>query len=421
MRKILNQIFTQDKNVLNSPVKVLFVENGAGFGGAIVALETLVNNFKKMNIDCHIITNSSLNHFSQVYGVKSISLVNDRRYYNHGLVAKIKHKIENQWLKNTMLFLLGRYDDIINRFPYFMKLIFAIIRFRPDIIHGNNELVSNREAMLAAVVLRIPYVQHIRGPVSSSRLNGWLLGKPDIFIPVSQWLARDLRFHGAPADRIKQIYDGIEIPDLPSCSSLKKLHEEFSISNNNVIVAMIGMMVPWKGQAIFIEAVRLVGQQLKKPITYLIIGDSPEFGDKQYENSLRQRAIDCELEEVLMFTGRRNDLVEILPEIDVVVSASTEPEPLGLVMLEAMASGCVFVGPSFGAAIEVVMDGKNGFLFEPSSVVSLSKSLISAVECVANNWLNREEMRDMIVEKFNAEKCSNSTETIYKNLLLSPS
>lgn len=391
--------------------KIMFVECGAGFGGAIIALETLLKHSSPEQAEYEVVTNLPVGRFDTLASVRSLRVIGNRKIDTRRLVKKIEatHGLAG---KRLWLFALGRLDDLFNRIPYLTLLFLHVLKRQPDVIHGNNEPSSNREAMLVAKLLNKPYVQHLRGPIAETAHTPWLLSKPDAFIPVSRWLAEELLVNGVPSGKIHQIYDAVDFEKTNSAEA-PNLRDELKLPSDTVLVAMIGMLVPWKGQALFIDAVAKIKAEPK--VTYLIIGGTPELSDNDFESQLRQAVVNLGLQEKILFTGKRSDLKQIMNQIDIVVSCSMEPEPLGLVMLESMANGCLFIGPAFGAATEVVDDGVNGLLFEPRSVESLAVKLIEANNSIAiNNKLIKFNIK--LMNKFNGENCAKATQDVHARL-----
>lgn len=397
-------------------LRVVFIENGAGFGGAIVALKTLLSNFPSEAIDAHVITNLAVGGFIATRNVSSHRVVKDRVFNLKRLATKI-NIISCGKLAGVLLFFLGRLDDFINRLPYFFKLSLNVFLIKPDIIHGNNDPISNREAMLVAKIFGLPYVQHLRGPCGKSHHTAWLLALPDIFVPVSRWLADELLIAGVSRSRIRQVYDGLDISSLEHNDRMQKLRSEFMISKSSIVVAMVGMMVSWKGQDLFIDAAESLLQNSKIPFVFLIIGGTPEHGDVKYKEHLYEKVRSIDRGSEIIFTGHRSDLPSILAEINIVVSASIQPEPLGLVMLEAMANGCVFVAPAHGAAVEVIKDGVNGFIFTPGCAKSLAMKIEAAAASLDGKSIEIDSIKNCIINKFDASKCAMSTYNIYKELI----
>lgn len=397
------------------PVKVLFVENGAGFGGAVVALQTLVAHMPAQLVECGVVSNLPVGDFSHSPVVMSHEVIHDR-VVDVRPVAKIVRAASRLGpLRNPILFGLGRIDDLLNRLPYLLRLSWLILRLRPDIVHGNNEPSSNREAMLVARLLRKPYVQHLRGNLGFSRQTPWLLTKPNYFIPVSRWLAAELMQAGVGVERIRQIYDAVEFVKSPVLGLKGTFRNEMSIPTDAIIVAMIGMLVVWKGQDLFIEAVKHLGD-LGRPVVFLLVGGTPERGDKEYAVSLYEKVKAYGLQDRILFTGQRSDVPALLEEVDVVVSASTDPEPLGLVMLEAMLKGCIFVAPAHGAATEVVVDGENGYLFKPRSAESLAEKLLEAIQAFDRADGMTEKAKNVVEQQFTGERCASATLNLHRSI-----
>ncbi len=68
-------------------------------------------------------------------------------------------------------------------------------------------------------------------------------------------------------------------------------------------------------------------------------------------------------------------------------------ETLGLVLLEAMASGCPVIGANKGGIPDIINDGINGCLYDPDQEDNGAKSLISATKKILDDSYQKEEMR----------------------------
>jgi glycosyltransferase involved in cell wall biosynthesis len=81
-----------------------------------------------------------------------------------------------------------------------------------------------------------------------------------------------------------------------------------------------------------------------------------------------------------VFTGylRGKELASAYASSDLFVLPS-QTETLGLVLLEAMASGCPVVACRAGGVPDAVQDGVTGFLYEPSDPEGLMKSVTRAL------------------------------------------
>lgn len=396
------------------PVKILSVENGAGFGGAIVALNTLLRNLPAQACEAHVAINMPVGDFSSVPAVRSTAVISDRNY-DFRPVAKQLGQCLPYPLARPLQFGLGRLDDLFNRLPYLAKLLLHAWKLNPDVIHGNNEPSANREAMLVAKLLRKPYVQHVRGDLGATRDQPWLLARPSVFIPVSRWLAGDLLMAGVSVERIRQIYDAVDFTTCPlEETDQSKIHHQFDLDRKVRLVAMVGMLVPWKGQSLFLDAVAsLVKSNETRNVRFLLIGDTPERGDTKFKELLISKVSTLGLSENVIFAGKRDDLRQLMPEIDVVVSASTEPEPLGLVMLEAMYNCCIFVGPAHGAATEVIQHGHNGYLFKPGDANSLAACIREVLQTIDTLGELRTRAQRDVTARFSGLTCAEKTLRVF--------
>jgi glycosyltransferase involved in cell wall biosynthesis len=106
-----------------------------------------------------------------------------------------------------------------------------------------------------------------------------------------------------------------------------------------VRVGLVATFARWKGQEVFLEAVARLDPAT--PARFYVVG-GPIYrrAAAQYDlGELRDRARRLGLEGRVGFTGHRDDPAAALRALDVVVHASTRPEPFGRVIAEAMACG----------------------------------------------------------------------------------
>ena len=386
-------------------IKVLSVENGGGFGGAIVALRTLIRHLPAEQCEMHLALNLKSLDLTNLPALKGTAIINDRTL-NTRLWADRLRPCKPRWLVRIALIALGRIDDLVNRLPYFLRLLAYALSVRPDIIHGNNDPEGNREAILLSRLLRRPYIQHLRGDIAPGTVSPRLLHYPDAYIAVSRWLAGELLTQGLPAERIHHIYDAI---DLPAQQSSALMTKQSQAPDRELVVAMVGMLVSWKGQSLFIEAIRALRNTLPQPIRFLVVGSTPEFSDGAYERGLKQQVNAAGLNELIEFTGHCHDMPSLLAQADIAISASLEPEPLGLVMLEALVAGCLFIAPAYGAATEVIRHGENGFLFVPGNAESLAAMILEAINKLNETPFGPSAVDTDFLRNFSGGVCAEKT------------
>jgi glycosyltransferase involved in cell wall biosynthesis/peptidoglycan/xylan/chitin deacetylase (PgdA/CDA1 family) len=395
------------------PTKVLLVENGAGFGGAVVAASTLVRAMDQREIEYHVTSNVPLPSFAPAGALVSYKVISDRVLDCRRWLRSARRALPGRSFR-VVAFFIGRVDDLVNRLPYFVRLAVHVAKVRPDVIHGNNEPYSNRESLFVARLFGIPFVQHIRGNFEMTTQTAYLLARIRCFVPVSRWLGGELISRGVAPRFVHHVYDGVDLHRGPLRSESLPLRSVLDISPSRPLVGLVGMLVPWKGQRLFVQAIR---DAVAKgcDACFLVIGAAPQYGDHDYERQLREESQDLVDAGHLVFTGHRDDVLELMQQLDVLISASMQPEPLGLVMLEGIAAGSSFVGPDHGAAVEVTEALGHGLLFRNGEASSLAQTIIEALQ--ARSRASTQAAAARVRELFDAQACAQRTVEVYRACL----
>jgi glycosyltransferase involved in cell wall biosynthesis len=75
------------------------------------------------------------------------------------------------------------------------------------------------------------------------------------------------------------------------------------------------------------------------------------------------------------FTGFLEDVPAAMRSLDVIVHASTQPEPFGMVIIEGMACGRAVIASQAGGAIELFTDGENALSHPPGDASTLANQI----------------------------------------------
>ena len=116
---------------------------------------------------------------------------------------------------------------------------------------------------------------------------------------------------------------------------------------------------------------------LSFPVHAFVAGGSlyKTAGSQITLEEIRGRAEELGIAERVTFTGFLEDTAPLLRSLDVVVHASTEPEPFGLTIAEGMACGRAVVGSMAGGVTALLIDGVNGLGHAPGDVQGLAKAM----------------------------------------------
>jgi glycosyltransferase involved in cell wall biosynthesis len=135
------------------------------------------------------------------------------------------------------------------------------------------------------------------------------------------------------------------------------------------VLGVVGQLTPWKGQDDAIRVAAVLRNEYPD-ITLLVVG-SAKFVSREtrYDNTtfvaqLRLLVESEGLTDNVRFLGEREDVQELLPELDVLLVPSWE-EPFGRVVVEALASGVPVAATSVGGPAEIFTHGEEGLLLPP--------------------------------------------------------
>ncbi len=202
-----------------------------------------------------------------------------------------------------------------------------------------------------------------------------VMTKGERVIAISDFIAGHIRkIYGVPSSRIRVIPRGIDIDkfDASKVSQERriKLANEWRLPDDRPIIILPGRLTRWKGQTIFIQAIKNLG---RTDIQCLMIGS--DQGREEYRRELERQIEGYGMQDIIHVVNHCNDMPAAYMLTDVVVSASTDPEAFGRVVVEGQSLGRSVIGTNHGGSKETIIDGETGWLAEPNDPVSLAKAI----------------------------------------------
>jgi glycosyltransferase involved in cell wall biosynthesis len=140
---------------------------------------------------------------------------------------------------------------------------------------------------------------------------------------------------------------------------------------------MVGRIAAWKGQHVFLEA---FARAFTASSERAIVVGSPLFGEDDYARELHELVDRLSIGERVEFIGFTEDVAAQLASFDILVHASTIPEPFGQVVLEGLAAGNAVLASRAGGPTEIITHGVNGLLYEPGNPHALAAALVTLAE-----------------------------------------
>lgn len=211
------------------------------------------------------------------------------------------------------------------------------------------------------------------------------------------------------------IWNGIEIcKELINQDSIKLIREKlFNTNETDIIIALIGRISRWKGQMLLLEAFKKLDQKHTN-IKLAFIG-SPPPNQEIFLDTLTKKVKELNLESNVVLLPFQDNINKVWQAIDIAVVPSTEPEPFGMVAIEAMMAKKPVIASNHGGLSEIIIHEKTGYLFTPNN----QKKLEIAIEKLIVDDKLRNEMGvngfKRVNEQFSLESYVNSFENLFKN------
>lgn len=253
--------------------------------------------------------------------------------------------------------------------PWMAVRLARLLRaWKVDIVHTRNAesffygVVAARLAGVRAVV----HSEHGR-QFPERPLRAWLqrllLRSVNVAFTVSQQLKSDLqRELHVPADRFEVVYNGVDVERF-LCQRTRALTQSAA---HGLLIGSVGRLVPVKNYALLLEAVARLANF--RSCRLLLIGDGPERA------GLERLAARLGLGSRVAFCGHRDDVPQLLEQVDVFVLPSLS-EGMSNTLLEAMAAGLPVVASDVGGNRELIEPDRTGMLFRSGDVAALTGRL----------------------------------------------
>lgn len=265
---------------------------------------------------------------------------------------------------------LGQLVPLINR-------VTALSR-NYDLIYTNTQKALVVGA-IASFFSRRPLVYHLHDILSldhfsstNRRIAVTLANRAALVIANSQASQSAFIAAGGRKEIVDFVYNGFDLNlyQQPQAS----LKQELGL-DGKFVVGHFSRLSPWKGQHILLEAL----QHCPENLVAILVGDAL-FGEQDYVQQLHTQVTELGLENRVKFLGFRSDIIPLMSACDLVTHTSTVAEPFGRVIVEAMLCGTPVVATKAGGAIELVEDGKTGWLVEPGNVNELAATINICLE-----------------------------------------
>lgn len=229
------------------------------------------------------------------------------------------------------------------------------------------------------------------------------------FIAISKASAAEMKAAN-PKIRSKTriVYNGLDIEVTKAVNKDYEPELPQEIIQAKCRVGIIGRLVPQKGISLFL-AVAAVLAESETDMVFVIVGDGP------LQNELEKKSEELGIKDKVFFLGFRKDAKQILKLFDVFLFTS-EWEPFGLVIIEAMALGVPVVAlNNKGAVNEIITNGIDGLVIDKAEPTLLAQLV---VRLLSNEGLRKEIAENAytkVVEHFTIQQNAQQLVKVYND------
>jgi len=218
---------------------------------------------------------------------------------------------------------------------------------------------------------------------------------------------------GMDQNHIDVIPNGIAVKERLTGSRDSGIRHELGIDPKVPVIAAISRLNPGKGIEYLLKAAVIVRDQFPEA-RFLIVGGS--YFDPAYKPSLERLAKELNVADRVLFTGERNDIQQLLQEVNISVLPSLS-EGLSNSLLESMAAGLPVIATNVGGNPEIVQDGKTGFLVPARDEKALSDAILRMLKAPEMGERFGDAGYQRVSKHFSLAATVRRTEDLYTMLL----
>lgn len=259
--------------------------------------------------------------------------------------------------------------------------------------------------------LSIPSILHVRSPEPPQHLRKHRCDRATAVIAISARVKNNLLEAGVTDEKITTIYDAANLEQFHSGRAGSNVLRRDFPEARGTLVGIVGRIQQFKRQLEFLRAAHCLVRSRHSDVTFFVIGETQ---NADYGRRVQQFAAETGLTGRVIFTGRREDMPEVLASLDVLVTLSG-----GSVMIEAMASGTPVISAGFTPPSEstIVCNGQTGLLISPGRESELDAAVGRLVDDPALRRRMGRAARRHAKARYSHLELAAATQRLYDHLL----
>lgn len=313
------------------------------------------------------------------------------------------------------------------------KILEAIEREKPDILHAHSPALNGLAALKAAKISGLPVVYEIRAFWEDAavdhgtckeddlryrltrKMETYVVKKVDAVTTICEGLRRDLRERGIPEKKITVIPNAVNIEQFNVINEKNaELLAHFKLQDR-VVLGFLGSFYAYEGLDLMVKAMPAIIKSIPNAML-LLVGGGPQ------EQNLEALISELKLEKHVIMPGRvpHSDVGKYYSLVDLLVYPRKSMRLTQLVTplkpLEAMAQGKLVLASDVGGHQELIEHDKTGWLFKSGDIDDLASS---AVKVLSNpsDWPQKiDNGRAFVTQIRNWTNSVENYRTIYESL-----
>ena len=291
-----------------------------------------------------------------------------------------------------------------------------IVREKIDIIH-THEVRSDVIGLIAGKMSGVPVMTTLHGWIQNgfkgklfTKLDQVILRFFDHVITVSGKMKEEVLRFGLSQERVTVLHNALVIENFRRNQEDGSFRQEIGVGDKTLLAGNIGRLSPEKGQADFIRAAAEILKHCKNA-KFALIGSGSD------ETYLKELVDELNIRDSVIFTGYRNDMLQVYNSLDIVVQSS-RTEGMPNVVLEALAMEVPVIATDVGGTSEAVKDNDTGVLISPGNPEEIAAKIS---EFIGNKGAFKEmakKGRERVEAKFGFDERTKKLSQIYDRMIL---
>ncbi|MCG3166864.1 MAG: D-inositol-3-phosphate glycosyltransferase [Bacteroidia bacterium] len=346
-----------------------------------------------------------------------------------------EHILEDLGIKPLIIPEMKREIDVKEDRAAYNKIKKIIKEFKPDIVHTHASKAGTL-GRLAAFSTNVPVVVHtFHGHVFHSyfgklktefykNIERYLALRSSKIIAISEKQKEELsQVHKiCPASKIAVVPLGFDLNKFNENKeeNRKKFRTKYKVADDELVISIIGRIVPVKNHELFLKAVKNVKDKTSKKIRAFIVGDGEDR--QKTENFAISLGLDIadwlqqEKPATVTFTSWIKDVELVTAGSDIIAMTSlNEGTPVSLI--EAQAAGKPIVSTNVGGIENITIPDVTALLSERNDVAKLSDNLLKLIEDDKLRSSMSSKGWEFVREKYHYTRLTKDMETLYLSLL----